>query len=82
MKQKYALLAWLVFLLLTACNATGSTGCDRPPKEGFSETDLVGTWSAMGSQGDNTIIIREDGQYKQIMKVQRTGFNYESDWRP
>jgi hypothetical protein len=36
----------------------------------------------MGSQGDNTIIIREDNQYKQIMKVKRTGFQYESDWRP
>lgn len=82
MKQKCALLAWLAFLLLTACNTEGSSGCDRPPKEGFSEADLVGTWSAMGSQGDNTIIIREDGRYKQIMSVKRTGFSYESDWHP
>jgi hypothetical protein len=81
-KWKYAYILLPIVILLGACNVTGTSGCDQPPKEGFSETDLVGTWSAMGSQGDNTIIIRENGQYKQIMKVKRTGFNYESDWRP
>jgi hypothetical protein len=81
-KKKRPSIVWLIVFLLAACSAEGSGGCDQPPKENFSEADLVGTWSAMGSQGDNTIIIREDGQYQQLMNVKRTGFQYESDWKP
>jgi hypothetical protein len=36
----------------------------------------------MDSLLDSTLIIREDGQYKQILSVERTGFKYESDWQP
>jgi hypothetical protein len=80
-KMKYAFMLLLMVLLLSACNVEESNGCS-PPSQGFSEADLVGTWSAIGSQGDNSFMIRRDGQYKQIMNVKRNGVKYESDWRP
>lgn len=79
---------WFVMLLfvlpLCACGSPESTGCPLPPK-GFSQSDLIGTWDAIdakGRQEDNTIIIRGDGRYKQIMNVSWEGFNYEGDWKP
>ncbi len=81
-KRKYAVLVSLIVLLLVACSPQESGGCDQPPKEGFSESDLVGTWDAMDSLNDSTIIIRGDDRYKQTMYVKRTGFKYESDWQP
>lgn len=84
MKQKYTLLAWLVFLLLTACNAEEpKRGCNWPAKEEFSESDLIGTWGGTKETAwDSLIVIRGDGRYKQIMNIKRTGFQYDSDWRP
>lgn len=78
-KRSFAVLLLVVFL--SACGSAESHGCDRPPKEGFSESDLIGTWSALGSRGDSTITIRGDGRYRQTMRVERQGFNYKSDWR-
>ena len=84
MKQKYALLAWLMLLLLTACKAEEpKRGCNWPAKEKFSESDLIGTWGGTKETAwDSLIVIREDRRYKQIMNIKRTGFQYESDWRP
>jgi hypothetical protein len=82
MKGIYALIMLLMVLLLAACNSKGSSGCPLPP-EGFSESDLVGTWSGyVETAWDSTIVIKGDGRYKQIMNIKRTGFQYESDWRP
>lgn len=67
--------------LLLACAAEKPSGCPVPPK-GFSQTDLVGTWSSTKAGEDSRIIIQGDGLYKQIMRVDRTGFNYEGDWKP
>ncbi len=81
MTMKYSFIALLMILLLSACNSEETRGCPLPP-QGFSESDLIGTWSAIGSRGDNAIIIRAGSRYKQIMNVTRTGFKYESDWLP
>ncbi len=84
MTQKCALLAWLVFLLLTACNTEEpKRGCNWPAKEDFSESDLIGIWGGdIEHAWDSLIVIRGDGRYKQIININRTGFQYESDWRP
>ncbi len=81
-KMKYIFMASLMVLLLVACSPKELGGCDSPPKEGFSESDLVGTWDAMDSLNDSTITIRGDHRYKQTMYVKRTGFGYEGDWKP
>jgi len=83
-KGEHSFIALLIVLLLGACNPQASRGCSNllPPK-GFSESDLVGTWGGMVETAwDSTIIIREDGRYKQIMNIKRTGFKYEGDWKP
>lgn len=49
---------------------------------------MVGTWTAGWSRfgiPDDTLIIREDGTYKQILDLPNTEgppFKYESDWQP
>ena len=73
----------LMVLFLGACRSEELDGCDRPPKEGFSESDLIGTWSGdIEDVRDSTIIVRSDGRYKQIIDIKRTGFQYEGNWQP
>lgn len=80
-KMKYAFSALLMVLLLTACNSKALSGCPLPP-QGFSESDLIGTWSGdIETASDSTIVIGGDGRYKQIINIERTGFQYESDWQ-
>jgi hypothetical protein len=58
--------------------------CILPP-EGFSEADLVGTWVATRGSDTDTLIIREDGKYKQTIHIEyidRPDVHYESDWLP
>lgn len=44
---------------------------------------LVGTWNGtIDTARDSTIILREDGKYKQILHLKRTGFTFESEWQP
>ncbi len=58
------------------------------PPAGFSEADLVGTWVATRLGDSDTLVIREDGTYKQIIHVEYTDYtdepdvDYESDWQP
>lgn len=51
----------------------------------FSEEDLEGTWIANGPGRSDSLIIRADGTYKQIVH-RGTAFDspiqYESDWQP
>ena len=60
-----------------------NTGCPPLPK-GFSEKDLIGTWHA-GSpsypKSSDTLIIRADGTYKQIIELEFHSVKYESDWQ-
>lgn len=82
-KARHCLIVLLI-VLLCACTPEAPPECTLPPK-GFSDIDLVGTWDALdasGDPGDNSIIIREDGEYKQIMNVKWQDFKYESDWKP
>lgn len=81
MWAKQSFIVLLCTILLCACGTAESRGCPLPPK-GFSGADLIGTWDAIDSLTDSTIIIGEDGQYKQTVHVKRTGFRYESDWQP
>lgn len=55
--------------------------CILPP-ETFQESDLIGTWEAeFGTPGNTTLVLREDGTYKQIYDNPDTGHFYESDWQ-
>jgi hypothetical protein len=56
-----------------------------PPPEGFSEQDLVGTWEGRSIGISDTLIIREDGTYKQIIHINyetEPDIDYETDWQP
>jgi hypothetical protein len=47
----------------------------------FQEADLVGTWGpAYGTNGHSTLIVKENGTYKQIYNNPITGQHFESDW--
>lgn len=61
----------------------GSEGCTSVlPPETFQEAHLVGTWVARyGGNATDTLIIREDGTYKQIFDDPIPGYQYESDWQ-
>jgi len=71
----------LPVLFVRAANA--GLPCEGPP-EGFSQTDLVGTWEAGVPEQRDTLILREDGKYRQLVHVQlatRPPVDYESDWQ-
>ncbi len=58
--------------------------CTLPP-EGFSQEDLVGKWVAGVPSKKDTLIIREDSTYKQIVHIEYSELpdvDYESDWMP
>ena len=56
------------------------TGCNLPP-DSFQESDIVGTWRAGWSEFNDTLIIKSNGFYKQIIIDQSTSFSYESEWK-
>lgn len=78
-KGHFILLLLVPFLV--ACGSQQARGCDRLSPQGFSESEVLGTWDALDSLNDSTIVIRADGLYRQTMHVKRTGFQYASDWR-
>ncbi len=52
-----------------------------PPPDGFGEDTLVGNWFAgFPPDRNDTLLIREDGMYKQIVSVPVYNLDYESDW--
>ena len=55
--------------------------CTLPPN-GFSDSDLAGTWVARRLNDTDTLILREDGKYKQIIDSKDLSIEYESDWLP
>ena len=58
----------------------------EPPLATFRETDLVGTWEghyggyAGYGQGLDRLILRADGTFKQIYKIEKQGYVYETPW--
>jgi hypothetical protein len=57
-----------------------SQGC-RPLPEDFSEKDLFGTWLATSIDISDTLVIRADHTYKQIIHIGYESLDYESDWQ-
>ena len=54
------------------------------PSPDFSEADLVGTWwagYASYPKRSDTLVIREDGTYKQTIHLDVPTVDYESDWQ-
>ena len=70
----------LVGFILWACNSE-KNNCPLP-QEGFSEADLVGTWMAKRSESTDTLVIRANGTYKQILHLETPSVDYESEWLP
>jgi hypothetical protein len=75
----------VVLPLLSACgvlSAGDSNPCLPPP--GFEEADLVGTWTSVENleNRSDTLILREDGFFKQIINIEEPEFHFESDWLP
>lgn len=55
-----------------------------PPKSGFAAAELSGTWIAGPPDHQDTLIIRPNGTYKQIIHIQnkkKPSTIYESDWQ-
>lgn len=81
-------LAFFISFLSCSCSSfvtrgqssDDESGCILPP-ETFKESDLIGTWYAGHSKRNDTLILREDGKYKQILNVQIPEYHYESEWR-
>jgi hypothetical protein len=51
----------------------------------FSDFEIVGTWNATSVGKSDTLIIRSNGTYRQIVNIVRAegpGIDYESDWHP
>ena len=75
------------FAFLSACaleqenRLTASPSCPLPPND-FSSSTLVGTWVAGRSDWSDTLMIKADGTYKQILHLVSgtRNFNYESTW--
>jgi hypothetical protein len=74
---------WLVTVIFLAC---ALCGCDGgwpkciPPSAGFSEIDLVGTWLAGLPERSDTLIIKPDGTYRQVVHI-GPNRDYISSWR-
>jgi len=75
---------WLLFPCIVGLSGDWAPPCPPPP-EGFSKADLVGTWEAGVPDQRDTLVIREDGTYKQSIHIEFTSLpplDYESDWQP
>jgi hypothetical protein len=62
---------------------TTSSSCTPPPGD-FVEADLVGTWVAHNLDSTDTLILRDDRMYKQIIHIDRPSeppFAFESEWQ-
>lgn len=80
------------FISISSCvpaiisrSKTAEAGGCSPPIGNFSEAKLVGTWMAGVPDQRDTLIIKADGTYKQIVHIEfpnKSPINYESDWQP
>src|SRR5512143_1091071 len=86
---------FIILLLTTGCFFIGSepgiineveptrtttANCPALP-ENFKESDLIGTWTASYTLDTDTLVLREDGKYKQIYDNPKADFHFESDWQ-
>lgn len=74
-----------ILILLPACGSIQQkeNNICPPPPANFTQEDLLGTWAA-GNTVDNdsdTLILRDDGKYKQIIHLKALSFDYASDWQ-
>jgi hypothetical protein len=82
-------LATLCFLGMWFSNILNTTSIQDHhlctlPSEGFTVADLVGTWIAGTPDQRDTLIIKADGTYKQIIHIEFSELppkNFESDWQ-
>ena len=96
MKKILSLLGLMLWLIATVCilgiwfgkllDRTSSQGpqCAPPRKGFFSKEDLVGTWIAGSPDRRDTLIIKADGTYKQIIHIKyatKPPLDYESGWQ-
>jgi hypothetical protein len=72
---------WVIMLL----DRTSSRGPQcASPRASFSENDLIGTWIAGTPDPRDTLIIKANGTYKQIIHTEFSELpptNYESPWQ-
>ena len=83
---------WFFVLVLLACLFTSCNTCKQseqsdscgPPITNFDIKDLFGEWKTGISSDNDTLILKEDGTYKQIIHVESSSsnFDYESSWLP
>lgn len=78
----FPILCITISLVIDGFRSVTAKGCDHPPQNGFSEADIIGTWSGTISKArDSVINIQAEGRYKQIINLEGQKFQYESDWK-
>jgi len=86
MKNKIDLLLIIILsMVIFACTSNEEKNQCTPVPDEFSKEDLFGTWFAgyvSNPVRNETIIIRDDGTYKQIIQIENPAFTYESEWLP
>lgn len=77
----------LVFLSVACASSeprespTPSVRCPPLPAT-FKESDLIGRWLAKyGGDDTDSLMVKEDGTYKQIYNDPLSGYHYESEWQ-
>ena len=85
--------AALLGLVLAGCTGSNTgpvqsatvltPSCPLPPPT-FDASDLVGTWTASYSGGaaTDTLVVRDDGTYKQTYDDPLAGIHFQTDWLP
>ena len=84
MKKATSLLV-LLFLFISIgfyLHSTLSVKNNCAPPEDFHESDMIGNWQAGLSEKSDTLVIRDDGYYQQIIHREEPAFNYISEWQP
>ena len=81
MKKYYLLVSLVLFLVACSANQNDKFDACLPPSN-FTEEDLIGTWKTGTADINDTLIIKGDGTYKQIIHSETPAFDYESDWQP
>lgn len=82
--MRKTLLMILIIFLFGACNFFDNKDEESSSCQfniDFQEDDLVGEWSTFSSPLRDTLIIRADGTYKQIIENDLDNFYYESEWQ-
>lgn len=73
------LVSFIILACVSSCNVFDENReqtCN-PPEE-VHEMDLIGTWTTGLSERNDTLILYDDGTYKQIIHVENPLYDYES----